>query len=92
MAALSSTEPDQDVQLDEDGAPSIDLWRKGAPLGLHVTVRLAGAPDGTSVTATSRSHIAQAPQVAKRLHLNADAVEEFRAAFERLAAAERPAT
>jgi membrane protein implicated in regulation of membrane protease activity len=61
LAAIQPMEPDQEPETDADGSISIDCWRVGATLGVHLTVALAPADGGTRVDATSRLHLRQPP-------------------------------
>jgi hypothetical protein len=67
---------------DSDGSVSVDLPRKGAALGVHMTVSVTPDDNGTRVVATSRYRIKQPPS---KLRTNEDVLKRFEAEFTKLA-------
>ena len=74
--------PSEGPAAESDGSVSVDLPRKGAALGVHVTVTVTPDENGTRVVATSRFRIKQPPS---KLHANEDVLKSFEAEFTKLA-------
>lgn len=89
LSAIAPMEPDQVPETDADGFVSIDCWRVGATLGVHLAATFATTEEGTRVDASSRLHLRQPPS---KRHVTADVLREFDEALARIAKAKRAAT
>jgi hypothetical protein len=82
FVVLDALDPGEVPVAEVDGSVSVELARKGAALGVHMTVTVTPEENGARVVATSRYRMKQPPS---KLHTNEDVLRTFEAEFTKLA-------